>query len=259
MGPGSSRADYALAGVDFEERWPRFDQAVRSLRGHLGRDDDGTTQVLEPRPTRPGGPPIWIGSWGSDAGLRRVARLGDGWLASAYNTTPEQVTTGREKLAAALATYDRAGERLDCVLATMWTHVTDDAREREDTASPGWRRCSTDQRRSSPGGCRSDTPEACAEILEEYAAAGVDLACIWPVVEPERQLERVHAGGRPARHAVTGRTTAWPHGPRVRREPRHSRRLTVRIGYTLMTEQSGPEASSCATRRTPRTRGSTSR
>ena len=32
--------------------------------------------------------PIWVGSLGSAAGLRRVARLGDGWLASAYNTTP---------------------------------------------------------------------------------------------------------------------------------------------------------------------------
>jgi len=37
---------------------------------------------------RAGPVPLWIGSWGSAAGLRRVARLGDGWLASAYNTTP---------------------------------------------------------------------------------------------------------------------------------------------------------------------------
>ena len=29
-------------------------------------------------------------SWGSDAGLRRAARLGDGWLASAYNITADQ-------------------------------------------------------------------------------------------------------------------------------------------------------------------------
>ena len=43
---------------------------------------------LRPRPAQAAGPPIWIASWGSEAGLRRVARLGDGWLASAYNTTP---------------------------------------------------------------------------------------------------------------------------------------------------------------------------
>jgi hypothetical protein len=40
---------------------------------------------LEPKPLQEPTPPIWICSWGSDAGLRRVARFGDGWLASAYN------------------------------------------------------------------------------------------------------------------------------------------------------------------------------
>src|SRR5262245_32029246 len=29
VGPGSSRADYELAGVDFEDQWPRFEAAVR--------------------------------------------------------------------------------------------------------------------------------------------------------------------------------------------------------------------------------------
>ena len=141
VGPGSSRADYALAGVDFEERWPRFDRAVRSLRGHLGRDDDGATQVLEPRPTRPGGPPIWIGSWGSDAGLRRVARLGDGWLASAYNTTPEQVAAGREQAGGGPGDV-RPGRRTPRLRAGH--HV--DPRDRRPARargrpSRGWRRC----------------------------------------------------------------------------------------------------------------------
>jgi hypothetical protein len=35
-----------------------------------------------------------IGSWGSsDAGLRRVAKYGDGWKASAYNITPDKFKT----------------------------------------------------------------------------------------------------------------------------------------------------------------------
>ena len=78
VGPGSSRADYELARVDFEERWPRFEAAVRELRAHLGRDPDDETQPLEPRPPTPDRPPIWVGSWGSAAGLRRVnVHLGD--------------------------------------------------------------------------------------------------------------------------------------------------------------------------------------
>lgn len=111
VGAGSSAADYDAAGVPFEQRWPRFDEAVRVLRASLTDDpapaSDGSygTPALEPRPARP--IPIWIGSWGSAAGLRRVARLGDGWLASAYNTTPDQISAGRDVLHRALESAGR--------------------------------------------------------------------------------------------------------------------------------------------------------
>jgi alkanesulfonate monooxygenase SsuD/methylene tetrahydromethanopterin reductase-like flavin-dependent oxidoreductase (luciferase family) len=96
VGPGSSREDYAAVGLDFAERWPRFDEAIGALRAlwreegapFVGRFYSTEGLSLEPLPAQPHGPPIWVGSWGSDAGLRRVARLADGWLASAYNTTP---------------------------------------------------------------------------------------------------------------------------------------------------------------------------
>src|SRR2546421_2556493 len=38
VGPGSSQQDYAAVGLDFEERWPRFDEAIGALRA-LWRDD----------------------------------------------------------------------------------------------------------------------------------------------------------------------------------------------------------------------------
>ena len=62
--------------------------AIRIAEPFVGRFYSTEGIDLQPRPTRPSGPPIWIGSWGSEAGLRRTARLADGWLASAYNTTP---------------------------------------------------------------------------------------------------------------------------------------------------------------------------
>ena len=97
LGPGSSARDYQLVGVPFEERWKRLDEAVQALRAYWRADDAGFEGsfystagfTLAPTPTQRPGPPIWIGSWGSPAGLRRVARLADGWLASGYNTTPE--------------------------------------------------------------------------------------------------------------------------------------------------------------------------
>ena len=96
VGPGSSQLDHGAVGLDFEERWRRLDEAVRALRSlwqpdgepFVGRFYSTAGIDLRPGPTQPSGPPIWIGSWGSDAGLRRTARLADGWLASAYNTTP---------------------------------------------------------------------------------------------------------------------------------------------------------------------------
>jgi alkanesulfonate monooxygenase SsuD/methylene tetrahydromethanopterin reductase-like flavin-dependent oxidoreductase (luciferase family) len=97
LGPGSYRPDYEAEGLSWDERWPRFEEAIQAIRalwrpdGHpFGGTFYSTRGIrLEPAPVQAGGPPIWVGSWGSDAGLRRVARLGDGWIASAYNTSPE--------------------------------------------------------------------------------------------------------------------------------------------------------------------------
>jgi alkanesulfonate monooxygenase SsuD/methylene tetrahydromethanopterin reductase-like flavin-dependent oxidoreductase (luciferase family) len=137
VGPGSSPRDYESVGLRFDERWPRFEESVRALRAHLTPEAppvEGrfyrTSEVLQPPPHRPDGPPIWIASWGSEAGLRRVARFGDGWLASAYNATPAQVATARDALAAALAGVGRSLDGFPCALATMWTYVTEDARAR---------------------------------------------------------------------------------------------------------------------------------
>jgi alkanesulfonate monooxygenase SsuD/methylene tetrahydromethanopterin reductase-like flavin-dependent oxidoreductase (luciferase family) len=178
VGPGSSRADYELAGVDFEERWPRFEAAVRELRVHLGRARDDQAQPLEPRPSAPDRPPIWVGSWGSAAGLRRVARLGDGWLASAYNTTPEQVAAGR------------AEQGFSCAVATMWTFVTDDSEQRDRHL----RRLAEMLRRSPDelaGRVLVGEPDRCADLLRRYDEAGANLLFVWPLADPERQLERV--------------------------------------------------------------------
>ena len=90
LGPGSSGRDYPTVGVPFQERWPRFDEAVVALRALLsGGSFTGRFYAvdgpLEPLPVQPKGPPLWVGSWGSDAGLGRAIRLGDGWLASSRN------------------------------------------------------------------------------------------------------------------------------------------------------------------------------
>ena len=84
---------------------------------------------LAPAPHRPDGIPLWIGSWGSSAGLARVARAGDGWLASAYNTTPERFSDARTALGRALEDRGRPPDGFPNALATMWTWVSKDRAE----------------------------------------------------------------------------------------------------------------------------------
>src|SRR3954451_5372049 len=137
VGPGSSQRDYDAAGLAFEERWPRFEEAVAVLRSLLRGDPPPQDPrfyalpgaPLEPGPRRPGGIPLWIGSWGSDAGLRRVARLGDGWLASAYNTTPDRFEAARRSLSGRLETRGKDPGGFPNALATMWSWVTEDERQ----------------------------------------------------------------------------------------------------------------------------------
>jgi alkanesulfonate monooxygenase SsuD/methylene tetrahydromethanopterin reductase-like flavin-dependent oxidoreductase (luciferase family) len=137
VGPGSSERDYDAVGVRFEERWERFDEAVAILRSLLRDEPPPATRrhyavpdsPLTPAPRQPGGVPVWIGSWGSDAGLRRVARLGDGWLASAYNTTPDGFRAAKQSLSEQLDARGKDPDRFPNALATMWTWISEDVRD----------------------------------------------------------------------------------------------------------------------------------
>jgi alkanesulfonate monooxygenase SsuD/methylene tetrahydromethanopterin reductase-like flavin-dependent oxidoreductase (luciferase family) len=195
VGPGSSPHDYDSAGLSFDERWPRLDESIRVLRAHLttgaprfeGRFYSAGPE-LEPRPPRAAGPPIWIGSWGSDAGLRRVARLADGWLASAYNLSPAQANAARAKLGDALARRGRRLEGFPCSLATMWTYVTEDRRARETHLS-GLSRMLNRPAIELRGRVLVGPAEDCAATLRAYADAGIDHVFVWPVADAHEQLE----------------------------------------------------------------------
>jgi alkanesulfonate monooxygenase SsuD/methylene tetrahydromethanopterin reductase-like flavin-dependent oxidoreductase (luciferase family) len=176
VGPGSSKQDYDAVGMSFEERWKRFDETVRALRRLVGRGSP-----LAPRPRQVGGIPLWIGSWGSDAGLRRVARLADGWLASAYNTTPERFAAARKQLPGGMPN----------ALSTMWTWVTESRPEADrvltEVLAPLLRRYPEEVRAQVCVGSAQD----CAELLSRYAEAGCGRVFVWPLGDEPRQIELV--------------------------------------------------------------------
>jgi alkanesulfonate monooxygenase SsuD/methylene tetrahydromethanopterin reductase-like flavin-dependent oxidoreductase (luciferase family) len=205
VGPGSSPQDYEAVGLDFAERWPRFDEAIQALRALWRRDGEPFTGrfystdgiSLDPRPAQLDGPPIWVGSWGSNAGLHRVARLADGWLASAYNTTPELFRTAWRALRDQLGEHQKDPDAFPNALATMWCYITDDRAEADRILServiPTIRRPEQMLLERLPIG----PPELFAEKLSEFARAGVQRVFIWPVADERRQLELFQNRVRP--------------------------------------------------------------
>jgi probable F420-dependent oxidoreductase len=106
---GWLREEFELLGVPFEERGARTDEAIALLK-HVWTseriDFDGRFFSLRdatqaPKPLQKPHPPIWIGGDGTRA-LRRVGRLGDGWVAAPRS---------RAELAASIATIRREAER----------------------------------------------------------------------------------------------------------------------------------------------------
>jgi alkanesulfonate monooxygenase SsuD/methylene tetrahydromethanopterin reductase-like flavin-dependent oxidoreductase (luciferase family) len=195
VGPGSSVRDYDALGVPYEQRWQRFEEATTILRALLRNEPPPEVRShyalpdmqLAPAPRR--SVPLWIGSWGSRAGLRRVARLGDGWLASAYNTTPTGFGAARESLSEELRARGRDPDLFPNALVTMWTWITADARDADrvlrDVLSPLLKR---DPEVLSEQLCIGPA-EKCAELLSRYAQVGCERVHLWPLGDEPQQLE----------------------------------------------------------------------
>ena len=196
VGSGSSPRDYDIVSLNYDERWKRFDEAIQVLRslwsgdrlGFTGRFYSTAGIDLEPKPLRKPTPPIWIGSWGSDAGLRRVARLGDGWLASAYNTMPDQFVAALIKLRDQLKILGKDPASFPNALATMFMFITEDKSEAERVLSETLMALLNrpiDQLRER---LLVGSPEACAKKLATYQAAGVERVFLWPIKDEIEQL-----------------------------------------------------------------------
>lgn len=140
LGPGSSKGDYDACGVPFEDRWKRFSEALEIIhalwneKGEPGLqsfDYDGKYYRLkgasiQPRPYQKPHPPIMIASWGSEQGLRRVAKYGDGWMASAYNITPDKFREKWKSLLNHRREMNKDVEQFENSLMTMFGYIDND-------------------------------------------------------------------------------------------------------------------------------------
>ena len=88
VGVGWQESEYDALEEPFHNRGKRMDEAIRVMRAYW-RDEQvdisgdyytSTAMAMEPKPPQGADLPIWIGG-ASEAALRRIGELGDGWLA----------------------------------------------------------------------------------------------------------------------------------------------------------------------------------
>jgi probable F420-dependent oxidoreductase len=90
VGVGWQESEYEALGENFHDRGARMDEAIALLRtywtdahvNYAGKHYRANEMAMEPKSPQAGRLPIWVGG-ASEAALRRVGRLGDGWLPAA--------------------------------------------------------------------------------------------------------------------------------------------------------------------------------
>ncbi len=181
VGVGSHAADHAAVGAPFAGRGAALDTAVEEMRGRWAS----------------AGPPLWIASWGAPPGLRRVARLGDGWVASALAGGPEDFSRAWSRLRALLEAEGRDPETFGNLVATLFAYVTDDPREGaavlRDRLAPALGRDPD----ALAARCAVGTAEDVAEHIAAFARAGAQAVLLWPADDPLAQVEAIARHVRP--------------------------------------------------------------
>lgn len=194
---GESEKDYEAVGVPIAERGARADDSIAALRAlfasapasYEGRFSSFTGISIEPRPSRPGGPPLFVGGR-SPAALRRAGTSGDGWLPIWVSPDRYAASWSEIRRYAELAGRDPDAIAKAAVVPAL---VADDGeRAREDVRAYLGRRYGTP---FSPQAveryCVAGTPEECAARVETYAETGVRHIVFNPAVPAGRLLEQV--------------------------------------------------------------------
>ena len=128
LGAGWNRREYDAFGFPYDNRVSRFEEAFTIVRELLrtGRSDfhgtyyDLADCVLDPRPSRPAGPPLMLGSIGP-----RMMRIGlphvDSWNVwwSDYGNTPDGFAAVRDRVEEAAVAAGRAPAAVEATAAVL--------------------------------------------------------------------------------------------------------------------------------------------
>jgi alkanesulfonate monooxygenase SsuD/methylene tetrahydromethanopterin reductase-like flavin-dependent oxidoreductase (luciferase family) len=217
VGPGSHKGDYDVCGIPFEQRWSRFNEALEILsklwnnRERDGDYDDDNNNIkssaptcidyngkyyqlekisIEPKPFQKPHPPIFIGTWGSsEAGLRRVAKYGDGWMASAYNITPDKFKEKWKILLSYRQALGKDTQSFENSVVSMFGYIDNDRnrvhRMAKHILSPALGRPAEELENLLLFG----SADHCLEKIRALSEAGVKRIHFWPISDYLEQIE----------------------------------------------------------------------
>ncbi len=213
VGPGSHKGDYDVCGIPFEQRWSRFNEALEILHmlwNNRDREDNNNNMKsptptcidyngkyyqlekisIEPRPFQKPHPPIFIGTWGSsEEGLRRAAKYGDGWMASAYNITPDKFKEKWKTLLSYRQTLGKDIQSFENSVMSMFGYIDNDRNKvhsiAKDVLSPALGRPAEQLENLLLFG----STDHCLEKIRALSDAGVKRIHFWPVCDYLEQIE----------------------------------------------------------------------
>jgi alkanesulfonate monooxygenase SsuD/methylene tetrahydromethanopterin reductase-like flavin-dependent oxidoreductase (luciferase family) len=190
--------EYAACDVPHNERGARLAEGVTVLRkffsgepvSHHGKFYGPFQDVpMRPPPRQPGGPPIWFAGR-KEAALRRIGRLGDGYLS--YVITPEMYRDALQTIdqAAIQAGRETINFGTGHLLFTRLDNTYEEALDRAtETLSV---RYAMDFRKAAQRYCALGTPQMVAQRIRDFHAAGVRhiaLDLLGPYEQKSDQME----------------------------------------------------------------------
>ena len=198
VGEGSTQSDFDALGIPFGQRRKMLEDGVVALRkllteqraSHQGPYYSFSDVTISPASLQRPAPPIWMSSWGSPAGIRRVARLADGWVASALHSTPEELGGALGRLNAVLPEFNKSPDEFPHAADTMLMYIDEDGDRARQVAAPIIEKAALTPFDATSGHYLVGSYEECQDILRRWVNQGARRICVWPVKEPLDQIKQ---------------------------------------------------------------------
>jgi probable F420-dependent oxidoreductase len=198
VGSGGDPRDLAASGIPAEERGRRLDEGIGILRrlwtesqvthhGEFYHFDDVT---IEPKP-RKGSLDIWIGGK-SDAILKRVVRLGDGWFPALTN--PAEFSSDMAKLVTFGEEYGRKIDADEAGVLLM-TYVSDNRKEAWQNIAPFLRGLKMSEAEVAAR-CLVGPAEECIATIQKFVEAGCTKFVLRPSCPPDLVMGQIELYGK---------------------------------------------------------------